>query len=121
MSEPRYFKQNNPNHFPTEDGKTILEHFGAITGNSDVSIAHMIAPAGWGEPHQNPGFDEYTLMVSGKKQIEVDGEVIVLNAGESILVRKGARVRYSNPFGDDAVYWSVCIPAFSVETVNRED
>jgi len=35
-------------------------------------------------------------------------------------VRAGSRVQYANPFGEPAVYWSVCIPAFSPETVHRE-
>jgi mannose-6-phosphate isomerase-like protein (cupin superfamily) len=81
----------------------------------------MVAPPGWSEPHQNPEFDEYTMMVRGSKQIEIDGETVTLSAGESLLVRKGARVQYSNPFEEEAEYWSVCMPAFSPELVNRED
>ncbi|HIB94848.1 MAG TPA: cupin domain-containing protein, partial [Candidatus Lambdaproteobacteria bacterium] len=73
------------------------------------------------EPHQNPEFDEYTMMVRGRKQIEIDGETVTLNVGESLLVRKGARVRYSNPFDEEAEYWSVCMPAFSPDLVNREE
>lgn len=80
----------------------------------------MIAPPGWSEPHQNPEFDEYTLVSRGKKLFEVDGEKIVVNAGESILVKKGSRVQYSNPFEAPCEYWSVCIPAFSIDKVHRE-
>lgn len=113
--------QTNPIHIPVPGGKTIAEHFGIpSTGSSDLSVAHMVAPAGWGEPFQSPNFDEWTLMVRGKKQIEVDGKVIILSAGESILVEKGTKVRYSNPFSEDAEYWSVCKPAFSLGLVNRE-
>ena len=53
----------------------------------------MLAPPGWSEPHQNPEFDEYILMVSGRKQIEIEGETVTLKVSESLLVRKGARVR----------------------------
>jgi mannose-6-phosphate isomerase-like protein (cupin superfamily) len=56
----------------------------------------------------------------GKKKIEIDGEAVVVNAGESILVKAGSRVRYSNPFTEECEYWSICIPAFSMDTVNRE-
>ena len=80
----------------------------------------MVAPPGLTEPHQNPEFDEYILMVRGRKQIEIEGETVTLKVGESLLVRKGTRVRYSNPFDEDAEYWSVCIPAFSLDLVNRE-
>ncbi len=81
----------------------------------------MVAPPGWSEPHQNPEFDEYTLMVRGRKQIEINGETVTLKPGESIHVKKGVRVQYSNPFEEEAEYWSVCIPAFSPDSVNREN
>ncbi len=117
-----YFKQDNPFVVPTTDGKLIEEHFGLATSkNSNVSIAHMVAPPGWSEPHQNPEFDEYTLVSSGKKMFEVDGEEIVVSAGQSILIKKGSRVRYSNPFEESCEYWSVCIPAFSMDLVHREE
>jgi mannose-6-phosphate isomerase-like protein (cupin superfamily) len=116
-----YFKQDNPFVVPTTDDKLIEEHFGlATTGTSGISIAHMIAPPGWIEPFQNPQFDEYTLVSSGKKKFEVDGEEIIVSSGESILIKKGSKVRYSNPFTEECEYWSVCIPAFSLELVNRE-
>ena len=116
-----YIKQEKPFRVPTTDGKTVEEHFGLTSQKTgDLSIAHMVAPSGWSEPHQNPEFDEYTLVSRGKKLIEVDGEKIVVSAGESVLVKKGSRVQYSNPFEDVCEYWSVCIPAFSIEKVHRE-
>jgi len=117
-----YVIQRNPTRIPTQDNKIIDEHFGgASTQHTAFSVAHMVAPPQWSEPFQNPEFDELTLMVSGQKQIEVDGETLVLQAGESILIKKGARVRYSNPFAEPANYWSVCMPAFSLDTVHREE
>ena len=119
---PNYLKQSSPFIVPTTDGKLIEEHFGAASIDSGaVSIAHLIAPPGWSEPHQTPEFDEYTIMISGKKIIEVDGERIELREGESMLVKRGARVCYSNPFDEPAEYWSVCIPAFTPERARREE
>ena len=116
-----YVKQDKPFVVPTTDGKLIEEHFGlATTNDPNLSIAHMIAPPGWSEPYQNPEFDEYTLVSRGKKKFEVDGEEIIVSKGQSILIKKGCRVRYSNPFDEECEYWSVCIPAFSMELVNRE-
>jgi hypothetical protein len=37
------------------------------------------------------------------------------------MIKKGARIKYSNPFDEEAEYWSVCMPAFSIDAVNRED
>ena len=121
MSE-YFFLQQAPFAVPTTEGKLIEEHFGSVaTRENNLSIAHMVAPPGWSEPHQNPKFDEYTLMVRGRKQIEINGETVTLKPGESLLVRKGVRVKYSNPFEEEAEYWSVCIPAFSPDSVNREN
>lgn len=117
-----HLKQVNPFVVPTTDGKLIEEHYGlASSGDNGFSIAHMVAPAGWSEPFQTPQFDEVTMVVKGKKMFEVDGEEIVVSAGESILIRKNTRVRYSNPFDAPCEYWSCCVPAFSIDTVNRED
>ena len=116
-----YVLQTRPFVVPTTDGKIIEEHFGnASIHAGQLSIAHMVAPPHWSEPHQNPEFDEWTLVSRGKISVEVDGKTIVVNAGESILVKKGARVRYSNPHDEVCEYWSVCIPAFDTATVNRE-
>jgi mannose-6-phosphate isomerase-like protein (cupin superfamily) len=117
-----YQVQKNPFVVPTNDGKLIEEHAGlASTGNNTLSIAHMIAPPGWSEPHQTPLFDEYTLVSRGKKMVEVDGEEVILEGGQSILIKSGTRVRYSNPFDEECEYWSICLPAFSMEAVHREE
>ena len=117
----KYKIQANPLVVPTNDGKLIEEHWGNSTGNSNISIAHMVAPSGWSEPHQTPDFDEFTLIIKGKKKFEIDGEIEVLEAGQSILIQKGARVRYSNPFDTECEYIAICLPAFSMELVNREE
>jgi putative monooxygenase len=117
----KYKIQKNPFVVPTTDGKLIQEHWGNSTGNSEISIAHMIAPPHWSEPHQTPDFDEFTIIIRGKKQFEIDGETIVLEAGQSILIQKGARIRYSNPFEEECEYLAICLPAFSMDLVNREE
>ncbi len=117
----KYKIQKNPFVVPTTDGKLIQEHWGNSTGNSEISIAHMIAPPHWSEPHQTPEFDEITIIMRGKKQFEIDGETVVLEAGQSILIQKGARIRYSNPFEEECEYLAICLPAFSMDLVNREE
>lgn len=117
-----YHHQTKPISIPVPGGKTIQEHFGIpSSGSRDISIAQMIAPSGWGEPFQTPNFDEYTLMVSGQKQIEIEDKIVILKAGESIKIERGTRVRYSNPFPEDAEYWSICTPAFTLDGVKREE
>lgn len=117
-----YIIQKSPFVVPTTDGKVIKEHFGLATDrNSEISIAHMVAPPGWNEPFQTPEFDEFTFIIKGKKQFIIDNEIVVLSAGESIKINKNIRVQYSNPFTEPCEYLAICIPAFSIEKVNREE
>ncbi|MBT8317178.1 MAG: cupin domain-containing protein [Lutibacter sp.] len=117
----KYRIQKEPFVIPTADGKLIEEHFGHTTDNGELSLAHMIAPPGWSEPFQTPNFDEYTYIIRGKKQIIIEGEKIVLEAGQSIKIEKGVRIQYANPFEEECEYLAVCLPAFSVGLVNREE
>ncbi len=116
----KYTIQKSPFVIPTTDGKLIEEHFGHTTQQCELSLAHMIAPPHWSEPFQTPQFDEYTYIIKGKKQFNIDGELVVLEAGQSIKIHKGVRVQYSNPFEAECEYLAICLPAFSVGLVNRE-
>ena len=121
MTDKKYTIQTNPFVVPTTDGKIIKEHFGITTDkNSQISIAHMIAPAGWSEPFQTPEFDEYTFIIRGKKQFIIEGETVVLEAGQSIKINKNTCVLYSNPFTEVCEFIAMCKPAFSMDLVNRE-
>lgn len=118
----KYELQTAPFIVPTTDGKLIEEHFGkASIDTGDYSFAHMIAPAGWSEPFQTPEFDEITYIISGRKIVEVEDKKIQLSRNESICIKKGTRVRYSNPFEEPVEYVSVCVPAFTMQRVKREE
>ena len=118
----KYSIQKSPFVVPTTDGKLIEEHFGNATDkNNQISIAHMIAPAGWSEPFQTPEFDEYTYIIKGKKKFIIEDDVVVLKAGQSIKIEKNTRIQYSNPFDVECEYIAICLPAFSIDLVNREE
>jgi ethanolamine utilization protein EutQ (cupin superfamily) len=100
--------------------KLIDEYAGRVnTGEERVSVAHMRSPAGWLEPGQRPEFDEYTLVLKGAMHVEHEGGELDVRAGQAVLTRAGEWVRYSTPEG--AEYVAVCLPAFSPETVHRDD
>lgn len=80
----------------------------------------MIAPPKWSEPYQTPEFDEFTYIIKGKKQFIIDGDKVVLEAGQSIKIKKNIRVQYSNPFNESCEYIAICLPAFSIDLVHRE-
>jgi len=117
---PRHI--TGPTHIavPGDPPKQIDEFVGHVNTQTDgVSIARMVAPAGWEEPAQTPAFDEYTIVLRGCVRVEHDGGVFDVHAGEAIVTQAGERVRYSTP-DEGAEYIAVCLPAFSPETVNRD-
>jgi ethanolamine utilization protein EutQ (cupin superfamily) len=101
--------------------KIIEEYIGRInTGTEKVSIARMKSPSGWLEPGQTPEFDEFTVVINGMLCVETKDKTFNVKAGEAIITRKGEWIRYSTPSADGAEYIAVCVPAFSIETVNRD-
>ncbi len=116
----KYIIQKTPFIVTTDDGKLIEEHFGRIaTKEAGISIAHMIAPPHWSEPIQTPEFEEYTYVIRGKKQFTVDGEVVILEAGQSIKIERNIPVQYANPFDEECEYIAICVPAFAIELAHR--
>jgi mannose-6-phosphate isomerase-like protein (cupin superfamily) len=102
--------------------KIIEEYVGRVnTGTAEISIARMLSPAGWLEPGQRAEFDEYTVVLNGMLRIESENGSLDIHAGEAVLVRAGEWVRYGSPGEDGAEYVAVCLPAFSPETVHRDD
>ena len=102
--------------------KRIAEYIGRVnTNNESVSIAHMTSPGGWVEPGQTPEFDEYTVVLRGELQVETREGIHRVAAGQAIIARKGEWVRYSSPAPGGAEYIAVCIPAFSPDTVHRDE
>ena len=115
-------KITTPKAIPIYGGKIIHEYVGlASSGTGTVSVGHMVAPSGWGEPWQQPEFDEVTIVVRGRMLLEHDGGDLTVGKGEVALAPAGARIRYSNPFEEDAEYWAVCGPAFRTDAAGRKD
>ena len=110
-----------PSRIPVPGGKVIDEYVGrASSDTSEVSVAHMKAPAGWEEPAQTPDFDEVTLVLTGSVRVDHDGGSLEVGAGQAVLTRAGERVRYS--VGESgAEYVAVCLPAFAPEMAHRDE
>lgn len=102
--------------------KLIDEYIGRVnTQTSDASVAHMRSPGGWVEPGQTPDFDEFTIVLNGMLRVKHEGGDIDVHAGQAIVVHKGEWVQYSTPEPDGAEYIAVCLPAFSMDTVHRDE
>lgn len=119
--EQSYVHARSGTSIPVPGGKQITELIGRVrSGTGAISLAHMVAPAGWGEPAQTPEFGELTLVVRGRMSIEVGDDKVEVAAGEAIWTPAGVRVRHGNPFDREAEYYAVCFPAFSPDLVHRE-
>mgnify|MGYP000932373021 CR=1 FL=1 len=102
--------------------KLIDEYVGRVnTEMSDCSIAHMRSPGGWQEPAQRPDFDEFTIVLRGMLRVEFEGGAMDVHAGQGVHTVPGEWIRYSTPLDEGAEYIAVCLPAFSPETVHRDE
>ena len=102
--------------------KEIEEFAGRVnTAQGEVSVARMKSPGGWQEPGQRPDFEEITLVLRGMLRVEHESGVIDVHAGQAIVTLPGEWVRYSTPNPDGAEYVAVCLPAFSPDTVHRDE
>jgi ethanolamine utilization protein EutQ len=107
--------------------KLIDEYIGRVNSRTEAaSVAHMRSPAGWVEPGQTPEFDEFTIVLKGKLRVEHrDGNgknrFLDVAAGQAVIAHAGEWVRYSTPQEGGAEYIAVCLPAFSMETVHRDE
>jgi mannose-6-phosphate isomerase-like protein (cupin superfamily) len=102
--------------------KLIDEFVGRVNTSEDrLSIARMQSPEGWAEPGQRPEFDEYTVVIDGAIKVEHEDGEIDVRAGQAVLVRAGEWVRYSTPDPGGAHYVAICLPAFSPDTVHRDE
>lgn len=100
--------------------KRIEEFIGRVnSGDERLSVARMTSPPGWVEPGQRPEFAEFTVVLSGALRVETETGAVDVRAGEAVVAEAGEWVRYSTPEG--AQYIAVCLPAFSLDTVHRDD
>jgi len=100
--------------------KVIEEYVGRVnSGTNSISIAKMSSPSGWKEPGQKPQFDEYTIVLRGTLKVESRTETLFIKEGEAVIVNSREWVQYSTP-NEGAEYIAICLPAFSLDTVNRD-
>jgi mannose-6-phosphate isomerase-like protein (cupin superfamily) len=102
--------------------KIIEEYIGHVNSKtSAVSIAKMTSPGGWVEPGQRPAFDEYTVVLRGVLHVKTETGSLEVKAGQAIITHKGEWIQYSTPGADGAEYVAVCLPAFTPDSVHRDE
>jgi mannose-6-phosphate isomerase-like protein (cupin superfamily) len=111
-----------PTRIPVPGNKQVHEYVGRVnTQSDDISVAHMKSPPGWNEPGQHPEFREITVVLRGMMRVEHEGGPTDVTAGQAIITEPGEWVRYSTPAPEGAEYVAICLPAFSANTVHRDD
>ena len=101
--------------------KLIDEYIGRVNSQtSAASVAHMRSPSGWVEPGQTPEFDEFTVVLKGMLRVEHKNGSMEVTAGQAVIAHAGEWIRYSTPNEGGAEYIAICLPAFSMETVHRD-
>ena len=101
--------------------KRIEEYAGRVnSAHASVSVAKMTSPSGWVEPGQRPEFEEITVVLKGMLRVEHAGGALDVRAGQAVVTAPGEWVRYSTPEPDGAEYIAVCLPAFSLDSVHRD-
>jgi ethanolamine utilization protein EutQ (cupin superfamily) len=102
--------------------KIIEEFIGRMNSKTDsLSIARMQSPSGWIEPGQTPEFDEFTIVLRGSLRVSTRNGTLDVHAGQAVIAHRGEWVQYSTPGADGAEYVAVCLPAFSMDTVHRDE
>ena len=100
--------------------KRIEEYVGRVNSQTEfISVARMNSPPGWIEPGQRPEFEEITLVLQGQLRVHHDAGVLDVSAGQAVITAPGEWVKYETPQG--AEYIAICLPAFSPETVHRDE
>jgi len=101
--------------------KEIYEFIGRVnTGTEEVSIAKMVSPQGWLEPGQTPEFNEYSVVLKGALHLKFKDRTMIVKAGQAVIVTAGEWIQYSTPDVGGAEYIAVCLPAFSPQSVHRD-
>lgn len=102
--------------------KIIEEYIGRVNSSTEaVSIAKMTSPQGWSEPGQTPEFAEYTIVLKGCLTVDLKDGQLKIKAGQAVEVSAGEWVQYSSPDEGGAEYVAVCLPAFSMDIVHRDE
>ncbi len=102
--------------------KRIEEYVGRVnTGHATESVARMRSPSGWEEPGQRPEFEEVTVVLEGMVRVEYEGGALEVRAGQAVITKPGEWIRYSTPDPEGAAYVAICLPAFSPQSVHRDD
>jgi len=117
---------------PVVDEKDLLiqEYFGNVASKQPALSACVVTvKAPCSEAFQRPCFNEYVIVLEGKIELHVTvdevapgeptEEIITVEAGSSVFLPKGTRVKFVWP--GPCKYVPICTPAFTPTNCGREE
>ena len=103
-------------HPLTGERLTFLET-AATTSGHHLKISLEMAPGGFlPRPHAHPRAEERFEVATGRVQIKTSGKSRIAEAGETVIVPRGAGHVWGNPFDDPATIVVTLRPALRMET-----
>jgi quercetin dioxygenase-like cupin family protein len=87
------------------------------TGGELLKISVEMAPGGFlPRPHAHPRAEERFEVATGRIQLKTSGKSRIAEAGETVIVPRGAGHVWGNPFDDPATVMVTLRPALKMET-----
>lgn len=103
-------------HPLTGERLTFLET-AATTGGDFLKVSLDMAPGGFlPRPHAHPRAEERFEVAAGRLEIKTSGRSRIAEAGETVIVPRGAGHVWGNPFDDPATVVVTLRPALRMET-----
>lgn len=103
----------------TPSGEIIYEYIGRDEAHGGVtrhSLAHVtIPPSKASSRHYHQELEETYYILSGKGEVTVNGQDMVLRPGQALLIEPGEVHQICNQQEEDLVFLAVCAPAWSAE------
>jgi mannose-6-phosphate isomerase-like protein (cupin superfamily) len=91
------------------------------TGDAKLSITLMHSPPHWEGIGRTAHFHEFKVVLKGMVRVTSPEGYIDVEAGQAVHMEPGEWVRVSTPSADGAEYVTVCMPAFSLAALKRDE
>ncbi|TNF36909.1 MAG: cupin domain-containing protein [Gammaproteobacteria bacterium] len=101
--------------YTTKDGSIIRELMHPLSqGNRNQSLAEATIPGhSITLPHKHLVSEEIYYIIQGAGSLSIGGEILAVNAGDSILIPPGTTHNIRNDHDEDLVILCCCSPAYS--------
>ena len=96
-------------------GLEIRDYTARQEGSS--SVAEIIVPGGASHPEAwSKRSDKYYYLISGQISFYIDGDQLILNAGDLCIIKRGQHFSYTNNSPKPAKMILVHTPSFDIES-----